>query len=65
MLFSSPEKNITYSYYSRGGDLMVIQHQHQKHNDKLILYALLAGAQYNVAPCGYNCHLWIKNKVPT
>ena len=44
---------------------MVIQHQHQKHNDKLILYALLAGAQYNVAPCGYNCHLWIKNKVPT
>ena len=64
MLFSSPDNNITYLLYTRGRDLMVIQHQHQTRNDKLILYAVVSGEQYNVAPCGYNCHLWIKKKVP-
>ena len=63
MLFSSPDNNITYLLYTRGRDLMVIQHQHQTRNDKLILYAVVSGEQYNVAPCGYKCHLWIKKKV--
>ena len=62
MLFSSPNNNITYLHYTRGRDLAVLQHQHDRRGDKLLLYAVIAGQQYNLAPCGRDCHLWIKIK---